>query len=204
VHTSRFIKRREEKKSKKRKAPEEGDEGPSWVGLRAKAFFDLADGAKWYYATIDDYDEETDEYKLLYDNGTFAWAAKSTFQLAEEKEQSGKGAIVDTPEPSKKKKKTDDEFVVKDEGLDDETFQPEEAIIFDLNEESHENQTAIIRQKRLNSAFVGLLIIEKQLKTISNEHNEVPLDKFDELQMQETAIALRNDLNFVLAPYEKS
>jgi len=77
VHTPRLIKRREEKKStKKRKRSKADLQGAAIVGYRAKAFWELPEGSKWQYGVIDDYDEQTEEYKLSYDNGTFAWAKK--------------------------------------------------------------------------------------------------------------------------------
>jgi len=78
----------------------------------------------------------------------------------------------------------------------------ETAIVFDLNEESHENQVSIVRQKHLNSAFKSMDIFYQKLKEIAISEGEVPLEKFDELKMQKLGKELRNDLNYVLAPFE--
>jgi len=112
-----------------------------------------------------------------------------------------------TENQRKKKKRKDDDFVDKKDieiQDDEDAFQPEEAIIFDLNEESHENQVTIVRQKHLNSAYVSIEKLFDQLKTIRTDQGEIPLDKFDALNGHDAAIALRNDLNFIVAPYEKA
>jgi len=233
VHTNRLIKRREEKKTKKRKRSEKEEEGAHWVGLRAKAYLEWEGSSKWHYGIIDDYDEETNEYKILYDNGTFAWANKSAFQLADKSEQDGNSTQSDEessssePETAEdgnkkvkkekkggaKKKRTPKEKGKKKEKKEKHKKKKrktsklngevvENAIVFDLNEESHENQVSIVRQKHLNSAYKNLEALYLKVKDVCTAEGEVPLEKYDELKIHKIGKELRNDLNYVLAPFE--
>jgi len=230
VHTSRLIKRREEKKSKKRKRSKSADlTGSDIVGHRAKSFWDLPDGSKWQYGVIDDYDEETDEYKISYDNGSFVWAKKPTFELAENPDDesdddsssssSSEPPSDDEGTPGKKKKKAkkgkkDKKKDKKDKkhrkkrrktskgGEDIKAEVVETAIVFDLNEESHENQSAIVRQKHLNTAMQNLETFYAKMKELVTPEGEVPLEKFDDQKLYKVGKQLRNEMNFVLSPFE--
>ena len=96
-------------------------------------------------------------------------------------------------EPSKKKKKIaqDLDFIIKEEANDDDAFHPDGPNVMgtnhystlyahanspavDLNEESHENQAAIVRQKRLNSAYTSIKKVYKDLKSIIDENGKSP------------------------------
>jgi len=231
VHTSRKIKRREEKKSKKRKrsgSTKKDETGAALVGVRAKAYLELPEGAKWQYGVIDDYFEETDEYKILYDNGTFAFAKRASFELADKSEQDGnstesdeessssssepyseedgkkkgekkkkKGKKKDKKKSKKKRKTSKEESNVKQDPDGIET-----AIVFDLNEESYENQPTVVRQKHLNNSYKNLDVLIQKMKDLASPEGEVSLQKFDEQKLYKLGKDLRNDLNFVLAPFE--
>jgi len=200
------------------------------VGYRAKAFWELPEGSKWQYGIIDDYDEQTDEYKLSYDNGTFAWAKKSTFELADKgiedsdddddstsSSSSSEPMSDDDGDTSKKKKKKikpkkekkdkkdkkhrkKKRKTSKASGEDVKAEVVETAIVFDLNEESHENQAAF-RQKHLNTAWQNLETLYNNVKELVKD-GEVSLEKFDEQKLYKVGKQLRNELNYVLSPFE--
>jgi len=232
VHTTRKIKRREEKKSKKRKRSgsnkKQDETGAALVGVRAKAYLELPEGAKWQYGVIDDYFEETDEYKILYDNGTFAFAKRSSFELADKSEQDGNSTESDEESSSsssepyseddgkkkgdkkkkkgkkkdKKKSKKKRKISKEDSTVKSDPDAVETAIVFDLNEESYENQPTIVRQKHLNNSYKNLDVFLQKLKDLASPEGEVPLQKFDEQKLYKLGKELRSDLNFVLAPFE--
>jgi len=98
----------------------------------------------------------------------------------------------------KKKRKTS-----KASGEDVKAEVVETAIVFDLNEESHENQSAIVRQKHLNTAWQNLETFYNNVKELVKE-GDVSLEKFDEQKLYKVGKQLRNELNYVLSPFEGS
>jgi len=78
----------------------------------------------------------------------------------------------------------------------------ENAIVFDLNEESYDNP-AIVRQKHLNNVYKNLEMFRQEVKDITTE-GEVSLQQFDDQKLYKIGKELRNDLNFVLAPFENT
>jgi len=74
--------------------------------------------------------------------------------------------------------------------------------VFDLNEESYDNP-AIVRQKHLNNIYKNLELFQQKVNELVSD-GEVSLQKFDEEKLYKLGKELRNDLNFVLAPFENA
>jgi len=162
----------------------------------------------------------------------FAWAKKNTFELADagnesdddsdesSSSSSSEPMSDDTGTPKKKKKKVKKGKKDKKDGKEKKHRKKkrktskggedvkaevvETAIVFDLNEESHENQSSIVRQKHLNTAWQHLDGFYNKVKALASPEGEVPLEKFDAEHMYKLGKQLRNELNFVLSPFEGS
>jgi len=207
IHTNRKIKRREAKGGRKRKKSEEAelsteDEeeeeaktegGREWVGRRAKAYWQLASGSAWYFANIDDFDADANEYKLTYDNGTFAWAPLETFSLVEKPKPSVKKEKV---KPQKKRPR-----VVKYEEIEVDSLESEEDGEHDgaaNNAVKDETQVKESRQKSVNDIYKNMKIVLEKIDTIRTGDSDLEIDKFDGLGIKEMIILIRDDLNCVL------
>jgi len=169
--------------------------GREWVGRRAKAYWQLATGASWFFANIDDYDNNSNEYKLTYDNGTFAWAPSEAFLLVDKIKSSKKEKV----KPQKKKQRVakDEEIPVDSlESEDDGEHRPDGV---NTNHVKDVIQVKESRQISLNNAYKNIKLVLEKIDTIHTDGSDfLEIDKFDNLGLKEIIQNIRDDLNCIL------
>jgi len=171
----------------------EGMKGTSLLGHRCKLFWDVPGGAQSYYASIEDYDQEKCEYKLMFDNGTVAWGPTETFVLVEKTKTSKNKKKREKPPKKKRKLKKYYQDDDSDGDFKDVVVYKQDKII-DFKRSTNSED----KQRSLNLACQAIELFLEKLKPFRSVNGQVDFDKIQSLNLEELVNNITTELSVLV------